>query len=100
MSGAGRRRPDDAKRSVAADKKDAATAPVVGWIVVMSGRQKGEEFRLREGRNSVGSAPDCQIRLADPHVSEKHAHINVKRKDERTASFTVVNLDATNGTVH
>jgi S-DNA-T family DNA segregation ATPase FtsK/SpoIIIE len=100
MTGDSRRRPPDAKRVVADDKAEAKTAPIVAWIVVMSGRQKGEEFRLREGRNSVGSGADCQVRIADPHVSERHANVNVKRTSERTASYTLVNLDATNGTFH
>ena len=95
-----RRRAPDAKKVVADEAAEAKVAPIVGWLVAVSGRHKGEEFRLREGRNAVGSAPGCQIRLTDAHVSEKHAHVNVKRATERTATFTVVNLDSTNGTFH
>src|SRR5690349_3715330 len=33
--------------------------PVVGWFVVLTGPQKGEDFRVREGPNIIGSAADA-----------------------------------------
>src|SRR5580658_1859254 len=30
-------------------------APVVGWLVAMNGVHKGEDFRLRDGQNIIGS---------------------------------------------
>src|SRR2546429_612290 len=35
--------------------------PIVGWLLVLSGARKGEDFRIREGRNAVGSAPENDI---------------------------------------
>src|SRR5579862_10010962 len=49
--------------------------PVVGWFVATSGDQKGEDFRLREGKNSVGSSPDSNIVLRDDTVSGQHASL-------------------------
>jgi len=67
--------------------------PVVGWLVVLNGSQKGDDFRLREGRNGLGTAPDAEVRLSDPTVSQKHASIHYKE-----GKFLLTDLDSTNGT--
>ncbi|HEX3682978.1 MAG TPA: FHA domain-containing protein [Bryobacteraceae bacterium] len=66
---------------------------LVGWLVALDGEQKGEDFRVRDGQNTVGSAPDADIILRDETVSGKHA--SVRYKD---AKFFVTDLDSTNGT--
>jgi hypothetical protein len=68
-------------------------APVVGWLVAMDGQQKGEDFRLREGKNTLGSAQDADIALRDQSVSAKHASISY-----RDGTFVITDLDSTNGT--
>src|SRR5579863_2319735 len=72
---------------------DKQKPPVVGWFVVLSGSQKGEDFRVREGPNIIGSAPDADIVLNDTAISGKHA--SLRYKDQR---FTITDLDSTNGT--
>jgi Inner membrane component of T3SS, cytoplasmic domain len=72
---------------------DARKLPVVGWFVALTGEQKGEDFRIREGPNTIGSAPDADIVLRDSAISGKHA--SLRYKDER---FTITDLDSTNGT--
>jgi len=72
---------------------DKRKPPVVGWFVVLSGPQKGEDFRIHEGPNILGSAPDADIVLHDAAISGKHA--SLRYKDER---FTITDLDSTNGT--
>ena len=67
--------------------------PVVGWFVAMSGDQKGEDFRLHEGKNSVGSGADSQIALKDSTVSGQHA--SVRYEDGK---FFLTDLDSSNGT--
>jgi hypothetical protein len=67
--------------------------PVVGWFVAMSGDQKGEDFRLHEGKNSVGSGTDSQIALRDSTVSSQHA--SVRYEDGK---FFLTDLDSSNGT--
>jgi len=44
-------------------------------------------------RMLVGTSPVCAIRLADPHVSRRHAAFEVRR-----GKLHVVDLDSTNGT--
>jgi Inner membrane component of T3SS, cytoplasmic domain len=67
--------------------------PVVGWFVALSGEQKGEDFRIHEGQNTIGSAPDADIVLHDSAISGKHA--SLRYKDDR---FMITDLDSTNGT--
>ena len=66
---------------------------VVGWLVAMNGEQKGEDFRLREGQNTVGSAPDADVVIRDSTVSGKH--VSLRHSEGR---FYVTDLDSTNGT--
>jgi Inner membrane component of T3SS, cytoplasmic domain len=72
---------------------DKRKAPVVGWFVVLSGEQKGEDFRIREGQNIIGSAHDADVVLRDTAIAGKHA--SLRYKDEK---FTITDLDSTNGT--
>jgi Inner membrane component of T3SS, cytoplasmic domain len=72
---------------------DKRKAPVVGWFVALSGQHKGEDFRIREGPNTIGSASDADIVLHDTAISGKHA--SLRFKDQK---FTITDLDSTNGT--
>ena len=66
---------------------------LVGWLVAIDGDQKGEDFRLRDGQNVIGSASDSDVVLRDATVSGKHA--SLRHKD---AKFFLTDLDSTNGT--
>ena len=66
---------------------------VIGWFVAINGNQMGEDFRVREGHNVLGSSPECEIVLDDGTVSAKHA--SLKHKDGK---FLLTDLDSTNGT--
>ena len=80
-------------RILTEDKK----LPVVGWLVALTGKHKGEDFRIRQGKNTVGSSHDCHICITDDYISDKHAHINyIAEGDEKI--FIIVDLDSTNGT--
>jgi len=78
------------RTALVADKRKA---PVVGWFVALTGQQKGEDFRIREGQNTIGSAHDADIVLRDSAISGKHA--SLRYKDEK---FMITDLDSTNGT--
>lgn len=67
--------------------------PVVGWLVAMSGEQKGEDFRVRDGQNILGSAADAEVQIKDVTVSAKHASLRYK-----DGKFYLTDLDSTNGT--
>lgn len=72
---------------------DRRKAPVVGWLVALSGDQKGEDFRIRDGQSILGTGPDSEILVRDETVSARHA--SIRYKDGR---FFLTDLDSSNGT--
>ena len=66
----------------------------VGWLVIMSGDDRGRDFRLFDGRNMIGTAADCAVVVNDRHVSARHALIRAEGGE-----CTLVDLDSTNGTM-
>ncbi len=67
--------------------------PCVGWVVVLNGELRGRDFRLVDGKNTMGTAADCDVVLTDPYLSSKHSVIRFEN-----GTFTLVDLDSTNGT--
>lgn len=69
---------------------------LVGWLVSFSMDPNGRDFKLYEGRNTVGSDPSCDIVVTgDPAVSSKHLTIlyrmgTFKLKDEFSTNGTFV----------
>lgn len=52
------------------------TEPVVGWVVITEGNQKGVSFQLKSGMNFISRSQNMDIVLDDPSVSrDKHAVI-------------------------
>jgi hypothetical protein len=86
-------------RTVAISAEDIAgthaNKAVVGWLVCMEGSQKGQDFRIFDGRNVVGTAADCDIVVFDGYVSARHAIISVESSKSR---YTVQDLDSRNHT--
>jgi Inner membrane component of T3SS, cytoplasmic domain len=66
---------------------------VCGWLVALNGTHKGEDFRLRVGKNVIGTAADCDIVLSDKKLSRKHATIRYEGGE-----FQIADLDSSNGT--
>lgn len=100
-AGLGKTRVDDVPPAVAAAPAAARKtvllsqkykAPVVGWFVALDGQQKGEDFRVRDGQNSIGSDAGCDIVLTDSTISAKHASVRYKE-----GKFILSDLDSTNG---
>ncbi len=72
---------------------DKPKPPVVGWLVAMSGEQKGEDYRIYEGQNILGTSSDADIVLKDDAASARHASIRYK-----DGTFFLIDLDSSNGT--
>ena len=72
---------------------DKRKPPVVGWLVAMSGAQKGEDFRVHEGQNILGTSPEADIVLKDDAACARHASIRCKE-----GSFFLIDLDSDHGT--
>jgi hypothetical protein len=77
--------------------QEVAKTPVVGWLVALNGKHKGEDFRVKEGKNIIGCDPDCDIVLTDDFLSGKHANLKYVNKDGERV-FIITDLDSTNGT--
>lgn len=67
--------------------------PVVGWFVALNGEQKGDDFRVHDGQNILGSSPEADIVIRDPAVTGKHASLRYKE-----GKFILIDLDSSNGT--
>jgi len=69
---------------------------LVGWLVSYSFDPMGADFRIYEGRNTIGRDVDCNITVPDKMISGKHALIHFlndkfKIKDELSSHGTYVN---------
>lgn len=53
-------------------KKDSD--PVVGWLVCTKGVHKGEDFRLRAGRNFIGRGQSMDIKLTGENTVSRDKH--------------------------
>lgn len=71
-------------------------AKLVGWLVTFTWNPSGDDYKLREGKMSVGRDPDNEIILPDGLASGKHAQIRfqngqLKIKDNFSTNGTLVN---------
>jgi pSer/pThr/pTyr-binding forkhead associated (FHA) protein len=80
-----------------AQKLQVVNRKLVGWLVSFTMDPNGKDFRLYEGRNTIGSDPSNDIVVTgDPAVSSKHLTIlyrmgKFKCKDEFSTNGTYVN---------
>lgn len=60
-------------------------APVVGFLYTLSNNNQAEFWPLHIGTNRIGTAADCDVRLAEKTVSDHHCEILVRlqRKGDR-----------------
>lgn len=82
------------QRTVAIDLSEAVPQKreVVGWLVVMSGTQKGVDFRIHTGMNNIGAAADNDIVVTDEYLSSRHSMI--RYEDGR---YEMIDNGSTNG---
>lgn len=70
------------------------TKPIAGWVVCLKGDQKGQDFRLYDGQNTIGTAANCDIVIYDPYLSAQHCSILI---DSKEARYVLQDLDSRNG---
>jgi len=82
------------------DPGTSATAPnrkkLVGWLVTFTHDPAGQDYRIREGRNVIGTAADSDIRLNEAFISSRHALLIYQDgqfmiRDEGSENGTYVN---------
>ncbi|WP_067141530.1 FHA domain-containing protein [Oceanivirga salmonicida] len=56
--------------------------PVVAWLVCIEGAERGKEYRLKDGRNFVGSSPNMDVCILgdDKIAKENHFSISYNNK--------------------
>ena len=74
-------------------KRDREPAQAV--LVVLTGDFQGTEHALVKEETLIGRNPTTDITLIDEGISREHALI---LRDEATGSFTIEDLQSTNGT--
>ena len=80
---------DNQGKTVGIMKKSIGIDPPVGFLVCISGPQKGEHFRLVSGRNLIGRSPSMNVCLKndDTVTREEHAVLTF---DVKSVSFLLV----------
>lgn len=65
----------DVTKPVSIDMMDGmATAPVVGWLVCTKGVNKGKDYRLHQGRNFIGRAPQMDVFIQGDVTVSRSTH--------------------------
>jgi FHA domain-containing protein len=82
--------PEPAPAPVPADEPEQSPEPAPPPARLRAG---ASEYPLERGRLVIGRSRECDVRLADPNVSRKHAEVH-----REGSNFYVVDLDSTNGT--
>lgn len=68
---------------------------VVGWLIGLNGKTRGESFPIRIGRNVIGRDRKAEVNIDDDQVSVHHADL-VFRPEERR--YILMDSNSTNGT--
>ena len=58
--------------------------PVTGWLVCMTGEERGKDYRLHMGKNFVGRSPSMDVVLVDDKkiAREKHCSVIYEPKED------------------
>ena len=55
----------------------ADTAPVTGWLVCMTGEERGKDYRLHMGKNFIGRSPSMDVVLVEDKKISREKHCSV-----------------------
>ena len=69
--------PQADEKTIGIFKKKHGWDPVTGWLVCVSGPEKGRDYRLHAGRNFLGRAPQMDISVADDQEISREHHCSV-----------------------
>ena len=68
---------------------------VVGWLVGLNGKARGEAYAVRMGRNVLGRSRDSEIVIHDDQASAHHADLIFRPEEQR---YILMDHNSTNGT--
>lgn len=73
--------------------------PIRGFLYSISRGVVGEFWPLRQGKNTIGTSPKCDICLPEATVSEEHASITIRILESQGKTIaSLKDTDSTNGT--
>lgn len=67
----------DDEKTVGAFKMKLNTEPVVGWLVCVSGKEKGRDYKIRPGRNFIGRSAKMGISIFDDAAVSRENHLSI-----------------------
>lgn len=65
---------DDDNKTIGFFTSSMGQEPVVGWLVCITGKHFGEDFRLTSGRNFIGRGNDMDISLSKDQTVSRQRH--------------------------
>lgn len=80
-------------RTIAYLQPRVGADPVVGWLVVVDGPDRGRDFRLHAGRNFIGRAAEMHVALTNDRAVSRDRHAIVVY-DPRTNRYRVTPGDS------
>jgi len=81
-----------------AEETGPGTGKGIPSLLVLRGKNIGEEYVLRERTVTLGRTLENEVYLSDPKVSRRHARIIIEQTDEkRSPKCVIIDLGSTNG---
>jgi len=73
---------EEAGKTMGIYKRQMGIEPVTGWLVAISGPERGKDYRITAERNFIGRSPDMDIQITeDESVSrDNHAAVSYSPK--------------------
>lgn len=65
----------------------AAVQPVTGWLVCMTGEERGQDYRLHVGKNFIGRSMSMDVVLADDKTISREKHCAVIYEPKRNLFY-------------
>ena len=77
------------ERTVSIYSSNGMQSPVVGWLVCTDGREKGRDYRIKNGRNFIGRAYQMDVVIADDAEISRDKHCSIVF-DPKSISYSLV----------
>lgn len=61
--------------------------PVTGWLVCMTGEERGQDYRLHVGKNFIGRSPSMDVVLVDDKTISREKHCAVVYEPKRNLFY-------------
>ena len=65
----------------------AAVAPVTGWLICMTGEERGQDYRLHMGKNFIGRSSSMDVILTDDKKISREKHCAVIYEPKRNLFY-------------